>query len=77
MTTKEKSALVRVWETMVSLYFIGFAVWATFRLIRVRGLPDGPLGLFLVALVTIGLMVALFFVAGWAFRKGWKSADAG
>ena len=66
--------------TLVGLYFGGKALALSWPSIRrwfaEADLLNGLFGVVLLALASLLAAVAVFFVVGWAFRKGWKVADA-
>ena len=76
MTTEQKSSLRKFQDVAIGLYGFGFLAFGLYRYFRVSNPLDGPLGVLLVVVVAAGLFVLMFFVMGWAFRKGWRTADS-
>lgn len=58
------------------LQAFGIAVLAPLsRYFHRTGGLDGPIGVVVAIALAAILVVAIVFVLGWAFRKGWKAAD--
>lgn len=78
---KQRGGFWAAWGgTLVGLYWGGKGLVLSWpRIQRWFAEADrlnGPLGVALLALAVLLAAAAVFFVVGWAFRKGWKAADA-